>query len=163
MGRVGFEPTTDRLRADCSTAELATRSRSYNQAARVTGSGPVLPGGRQQRIACDKKVTPFGQQGGHQQGQGLAVATGLPPDGNPLLQQGGRRIRITGVRRGQVLGSSQPFQESTGIIEAGIAGTEAIEAGIKGRQKRFEIGTAQAGQGVWTHAGRGRAGTSPRI
>ena len=25
MGRLGFEPRTDRLRADCSTAELATR------------------------------------------------------------------------------------------------------------------------------------------
>lgn len=39
MGRVGFEPTTDRLRADCSTAELATRRRSYNQGARAAGSG----------------------------------------------------------------------------------------------------------------------------
>jgi hypothetical protein len=26
MGCVGFEPTTDRLRADCSTAELATQT-----------------------------------------------------------------------------------------------------------------------------------------
>ncbi len=25
VGRLGFEPRTDRLRADCSTAELATR------------------------------------------------------------------------------------------------------------------------------------------
>jgi hypothetical protein len=78
-------------------------------------------------------VTPFGQQGRHQQGQGLAVATGFPPDGNPLLQQGARRLGIAGVRRGRILGSSQPFQEGTGIIEAGITGAEAIEAGIEGR------------------------------
>ncbi len=155
MGRVGFEPTTDRLRADCSTAELATRNRSYNQTSRVTGSGPVLPGGRQQRIACGKKVTPFGQQGGHQQSQGLAVATSLPPDGNPPLKQGGRRIGITGVRGWQVLGSSQPFQESTGIIEAGIAGAEAIEAGIEGRQQGFQLLDTQLRQGLGARLGRG--------
>jgi hypothetical protein len=63
----------------------------------------------------------------------MAVATGFPPDGNPLLQQGGRRMGIAGIRRGRILGSSQPFQEGTGIIETGIAGAEAIKAGIEGR------------------------------
>ena len=34
VGRLGFEPRTDRLRADCSTAELATRHwRNYHPSA----------------------------------------------------------------------------------------------------------------------------------
>lgn len=158
MGRVGFEPTTDRLRADCSTAELATHPISYNPpprpfcSAMPPGSGPIVLGYRQQRLRCGRGLTPFGQQGRHQQGQGLAVATGLAPNRKPLLQQTSRQIGIVSVRSWPVCRSRQPLQEGAGIIKAGIAGAEAIEAGIEGRQECFELGAAQTGQGVWTHA-----------
>ncbi len=68
MGRVGFEPTTDRLRADCSTAELATHPKSYNPhpALSPPASGPIVLGGRQQRLRCGGGLTPFGQQGRYQ-------------------------------------------------------------------------------------------------
>jgi hypothetical protein len=60
----------------------------------------------------------------------LAVATGLPPDGKPLLKHGKRQMGIASIRRWWVLGSRQPLKEGAGIIEAGIAGAEAIKAGI---------------------------------
>ncbi len=36
MGRPGFEPETNRLKAECSTAELATRVRISHAFSRIT-------------------------------------------------------------------------------------------------------------------------------
>jgi hypothetical protein len=60
----------------------------------------------------------------------LTVATGIAPDGKPLLQQTSRRIGIASFRSWPICRSRQPLQEGAGIIEARIAGAETIEAGI---------------------------------